>query len=259
MLIDSHCHINMLLEKEGYAIESILKNAKDNDVGIMQNICTSIEEFDAVLKLAQKYENIYCSIGVHPESIGEKIITSEELIAKSKDKKVIGIGEVGFEYHYEPLDKVKQKKNFEVHIEASRKTGLPLIVHSRDADEDMIEILDNEMKNGNFSFVLHCFLSGKKLAYKGLDLGGYISLSGVITFKNAKELRDIVKDIPLERLLLETDAPFLSPEPKRGQINEPRNIKYIANYLVDFLRISFNDIATKTTNNFLHLFNKVKV
>jgi len=249
----------MLLEKEGWDLPLILKNAKDNNVGIMQNICTSIEEFDNVLKLSQLHNNIYCSIGIHPESIRDEIITVEELVQKSKDKNVIGIGEVGLEYHYEPLDKNKQKKNFEVHIEASRQTALPLIVHSRDADKDMIDILDSEMKNGKFPFVLHCFSSTKELAYKGLDLGGYISLSGIITFKNAEQLREIVKDIPLNRILLETDAPFLSPEPKRGQINQPAYVKYIADYLVDFLKISFNNISENTTNNFLQLFNKVKI
>jgi len=259
MLIDSHCHLNMLLEKEGYEINSILRNAKESDIQIMQNICTSIEEFDDVLKLSEKYDNIYCSIGVHPESIGEKIITVEEIVEKSKNKNVIGIGEVGLEYHYEPIDKIKQKKNFEVHIEACRRTALPLIIHSREADNDMIEMLDSEMKNGKFSFVLHCFSSGKELAYKGLDLGGYISLSGIVTFKNAKELREIVKDVPLNRIMLETDSPYLCPEPKRGQINEPAHVEYIAEYLVDFLKIPYKDICSTTTENFLKLFNKVKV
>jgi len=258
-LVDSHCHLNMLLKKGEYDIEIILKNAENNNVKIMQNICTSIEEFDDILQLSQQHKNIYCSIGVHPESIGEKIITVEELVKKSQDKNVVGIGEVGLEYHYESIDKIKQKKNFEVHIEACRKTALPLIIHSRDADDDMIEILENEMKNGEFSFVLHCFSSGKKLAYRGLDLGGYISLSGIITFKNAKELRETIKNIPLDRLMLETDAPYLCPEPKRGKINEPAYVKYTAEYLVDFLKIPYKDICSITTNNFLNLFNKVKV
>lgn len=258
-LVDSHCHLNMLLEKEGYEMDSILKKAQDNNVKIIQNICTSIEEFDEVLKLSQQYENIYCSLGIHPEYIGEGLITVEELVVKSKDKNVIGIGEVGLEYHYEPMDKVKQKKNFEVHIETCRQTALPLIIHSRDADKDMIEMLESEMKNGEFSFILHCFSSSRELAYKGLDLGGYISLSGIITFKNAKKLREIVKDVPLDRLILETDAPYLCPEPKRGQINEPAYVNYIAKYLVDFLKIPYKDICSKTTENFLKLFNKVRV
>jgi TatD DNase family protein len=257
-LVDSHCHLNMLLEK-GYNIKDILRKADGSNVKIMQSICTEIGEFEKILKLARQNNNIYCSVGIHPEGIKDKIITVKELVEKSQDKNVIGIGEVGLEYHYDNSSKDMQKKNFEVHIEASRQTALPLIIHSRDADKDMMEILDSEMKNGEFPFVLHCFSSGKELAFKGLDLGGYISLSGIITFKNAKKLREIIKDIPLDRLMLETDAPYLCPEPKRGQINEPAYVDYIAKYLVDFLKISYKDICSTTTENFLRLFNKVKV
>lgn len=257
-LVDSHCHLSFL-ENEGFDLDSVLKEADDYGVRIVQDICTSMEEFPRVLKIAEKYSNVYCSLGVHPGDIKNEIVTVEELVEKSKNKNVIGLGEVGLEYHFEPFDKVKQRKNFEVHIEAARQTGLPVIIHSRDSDDDMIDILESEMNNGEFSFVLHCFSSSKRLAYKGLDLGGYISLSGIVTFKNAKELREIVKDIPIERIILETDAPYLSPEPKRGQINKPGYVKYIAEYLVDFLKISFNDIQRVTTENFLNLFNKVEV
>lgn len=256
-LVDSHCHLNMLQEHD-LDIDSVVKEAWKSDVKIILNISTDMNEFDDILKLSDKYPNVYCSVGVHPEYT-ETQITAKELVEKSENKNVIGIGEVGLEYHFPPFDKDEQKKNFEIHIEASRQTGLPLIVHSRDADEDMIEILESETKNGPFPFILHCFTSGKELAYKGLDLGGYISLSGIITFKNAKELREIAKNIPLHRILLETDAPFLSPEPKRGQVNKPAYVKYIAEYLVDFLKVSYNDIQKVTTENFLNLFKKVNI
>lgn len=256
-LVDSHCHLNMIQEEKNLLLTDIMKKANENNVKIINNICTDIDEFDKVLNLSKKLKNVYTTIGVHPSNTEKKIPSVELLIKYSKDKNVIGIGETGLEYFYNPIDKAKQKKNFEIHIEASRKSGLPLVIHSRNADNDMIDILKNEIKNGDFNFVLHCFSSGKDLCWTGLDLGGYISLSGIITFKNADNLRDIIKDVPLNRILLETDSPFLAPIPFRGQINEPSHIKDIVNYLVDFLKNDFNIIQENTSKNFLRLFDKV--
>ena len=257
-LIDSHCHLNMLRNEKGLNIDDVINRSNQNYVNIINNIGTHISEFDSILELSNQYDDVYASLGVHPSEALNQIATLDILLDYAKQEKVIGIGESGLEYHYEPINKNIQKKNFEIHIEACRQTKLPLIIHSRDADEDMMDILKTEMKNGEFSFVLHCFSSGKDLCYTGLDLGGYISLSGIITFKKSGELRDIIKNVPLNRLLLETDAPFLPPEPYRGKINEPAFIKNIVNYLVKFLKKDFNIITNETSNNFLQLFNKVK-
>lgn len=256
-LVDSHCHLNMLEDEKGLPMTEVVKRANDSNINIINNICTDVDEFDNVLNASKKFKNIYTTIGVHPSNTENKMPTLELLLNYTKDDNVIAIGESGLEYFYEPIDKYKQKKNFEIHIEAARKSKLPLVIHSRNADDDMIDILKTEMKNGEFKFVLHCFSSGKKLCWTGLDLDGYISLSGIITFKNAQDLRDIVKDLPLNKILLETDSPYLAPTPFRGKINEPCYIKEIAKYLVDFLKIDFNIIQNTTTKNFLNLFEKV--
>lgn len=247
----------MLEDEKGLQMTDVVKKANENGVNIINNICTDVNEFDKILNASKKFKNVFTTVGVHPSNTENKIPTLELLLEYTKDNNVIGIGESGLEYFYEPIDKIKQKKNFEIHIEAARKSKLPLVIHSRNADEDMIEILNSEMKNGEFKFILHCFSSGKKLCWSGLDLDGYISLSGIVTFKNAQDLRDIVKDVPLNKILLETDSPYLAPTPFRGKINEPCYVKEIANYLVDFLKIDFNIIQQNTTKNFLELFSKV--
>lgn len=257
-LIDSHCHLNCLKDEKNINISDVIERAKKNGVKIINNISTEIKEFDKILEVSENFKNVYATIGIHPSNVLTDLIDLETLIQYSKNEKVISIGESGLEYFCEPIDKEKQKKNFEVHIEAARKTNLPLMIHSRNADEDMIEILKSEMKNGEFNFTLHCFSSGKDLCWTGLDLGGFISLSGIITFKNAEELRNIIKDVPLDRILLETDSPFLAPTPFRGTTNEPAYIKNIADYLVDFLKNDFSIIQEATTKNFFSLFNKVK-
>ena len=258
-LVDSHCHLNMLSQESNRNIEDIILKAKENDVKILNNISTEESEFDSIINISEKFDNIYSTIGIHPSNIESNIISLDKLLLYSKNKKVIAIGESGLEYHYEPIDKIKQKKSFEIHIEAARKSNIPLVIHSRNADDDMIDILKSEMKNGDFKFVLHCFSSGEKLCWTGLDLGGYISLSGIVTFKNADELRGIIKNVPLKNIILETDSPFLAPIPFRGKVNEPANVKNIANYLVDFLKIDFNILEDYTTRNFITLFNKVNI
>ena len=209
-LVDSHCHLNMIEDEKGLQMVDVVKRANENGINILNNICTDVDEFDKILNASKKFKNVFTTVGVHPSNAENKIPTLELLLEYTKDDNVIGIGESGLEYFYEPIDKVKQKKNFEIHVEAARQSKLPLVIHSRNADEDMIEILNSEMKNGEFKFILHCFSSGKKLCWTGLDLDGYISLSGIVTFKNAQDLREIVKDIPLNKILLETDSPYLA-------------------------------------------------
>lgn len=258
-LVDSHCHLNMLQDEKNLDLVEVIDRANKNNIKIINNIATEINEFDNILGVAEKFDNVYATIGIHPSNIIDNVDTFNIIKKYTKNEKVIAIGESGLEYFYEPIDKKKQKDNFEIHIELARQEKLPLVIHSRSADNDMIDILKSEMKNGEFNFVLHCFSSEKELCWTGLDLGGYISLSGIITFKNASNLRDIIKEVPLNRIILETDSPFLAPTPFRGKINEPSYIKNIVNYLVDFLKIDFNIIEDNTTRNFLTLFNKVKI
>jgi len=248
----------MLQDEKGLDVSGVVNRAMENGVKILNNIGTEIKEFNGILDIAKRFDNVYASLGVHPSNIVDMASTFQILKQYAKDKKVIGIGESGLEYFCEPVDKVQQKKNFEIHIEVARQEKLPLIIHSRAADRDMIDILKSEMKNGEFMFVLHCFSSGMDLCQTGLDLGGYISISGIATFKNADDLRNIIKYIPLDRMLVETDSPFLAPTPFRGQTNEPSRVKDIVNYLVDFLKIDFNIIQDMTTRSFITLFNKVE-
>lgn len=258
-LVDSHCHLTMMNDEENIPIAGIVERALKNNVKIMNNIGTEIYEFAPVIKTVETFESVYASLGIHPSNAENNKITLEELVEYLRHPKVIGVGETGLEYHFEPMDKKLQKKYFEMHIEAARREKLPLIIHSRDADEDMIEMLESEMKNSEFSFLLHCFSSGERLCYKALDLDGYISLSGIITFKNAQDLRNIIKNVPTNKLLVETDSPFLAPMPFRGCKNEPAYVKNVAEYTAEFFGISFEEMVKVTTQNFLRLFDKVSV
>lgn len=254
-LIDTHCHLNSL---QNILIDEAITNAKNNNVASINNICTNLNEAAKIIETSNKYKNVFCSIGHHPEEVEKIQIELEDILGYIRDnKKVVAIGETGLDYHYNSENKKEQKRNFEIHIEACRKTKLPLIVHTRDADTDMMEILESEMKNGNFNFVLHCFSSTKELAYKSLGLGGFISLSGIVTFKNATELQSIVKTLPLDRIFLETDAPYLSPVPFRGKENQPANVYHIAKFLAELLNLDFSYICKKTTENAASFFKLV--
>ncbi|WP_339047931.1 TatD family hydrolase [Candidatus Mesenet endosymbiont of Phosphuga atrata] len=255
MIVDSHCHLNHFSQKE---VEKVITNAKESGVGIMQTICTTISEFADLLKIAHSYAQIYTSVGVHPSNTDDEYISAEDLIKLTTDKKVIGIGETGLDF-YKQGNAEKQMKSFLAHIEAARKTGLPLIIHARAADEEMINVLESEMKKGPFTAVMHCFASSDKLAQKAIELGFYISFSGIITFKNAQVIRDIATYIPHERVLVETDSPYLSPEPHRGKKNEPAMTKYVVNCLAKLWDKSSQEVEVITTNNFFELFTKVKI
>ncbi|MEP3047795.1 MAG: TatD family hydrolase [Roseibium sp.] len=256
MLVDSHCHLDFP-DFDGERDELIAR-AKDAGVELMVTICTHIRKFDQVHSIAQTYPNIYCSVGTHPHNAGtERGIPVEEIVALAQHPTVVAIGEAGLDYFYDKAPREAQKEGLRIHIEAARQTGLPLVIHSRDADDDMAEILTEEMGKGTFPALLHCFSSGKALALTGIKLGLYVSFSGILTYKRSEELRDIAKDLPADRLLVETDAPYLAPQPRRGKRNEPAYTAMTAAVLAEIRGVSEAEIARQTTENFFRLFTKV--
>lgn len=255
MIVDSHCHLNYSPLKEN--INIVLKNAADNNVSFMQLICTNMREFSDVYNISQLQNNLFCSVGVHPNEVDKaELVKLDELLNKTKLDKVTAIGETGLDYYYDNSDRKRQKESFLTHIEAARISKLPLVIHTRDADDDMANILETEMKKGKFTAVLHCFTSSKQLAHKALELGLYISLSGIVTFKNAKDLQDIAEELPLESILVETDSPYLAPVPMRGKKNEPAFVKHVVNFLAELRNMSPSEIAQITSDNYFKLFNK---
>ena len=257
MIVDSHCHLNFPDFKDG--LDEVIDNAHSNDVGIMQTICTKLEEFDEVHALTQKYDNIYCSAGVHPCNVRKDIASVDEILALTKRDKVIGIGETGLDYYHSTELAAEQRESFKNHIEVARKTGLPAIVHTRDADDDTVNILQEEMSKGEFKALIHCFTASRELAFSCIEIGIPISLAGIITFKNAQAIRDTVKDLPLEMLLIETDSPYLAPTPHRGKRNEPAYTKHTCEMLAEIKNVSYEEAAKQTTENFLRLFDRVEV
>jgi TatD DNase family protein len=257
MLVDSHCHLNFPDFKDD--LDGVIQRARDAGVGVMQTICTDMAEFDEVHAIAQAYPDIYCSVGVHPNDSGDtKIVSAEELIAKTSHEKVIGIGETGLDYYYEKSDRGLQQQSFLEHIKAARVSGLPVIVHTRDADDDTVAILSDEMSKGSFKGLIHCFTSSKHLAEKALELGMYISLSGIISFKSAQNIRDAIAEAPLDRILVETDAPYLAPVPHRGKRNEPSFVIHTNRVLAEIKGITEAECAKATTDNFFRLFDKAQ-
>jgi TatD DNase family protein len=255
MLVDSHCHLDYH-QRDG-DIDDVVARAQDAGIGTIVTICTKLSEADNVRSIAESYENIWCTVGVHPHDAGDEYPKDAQmLIDLSKNDKVVGIGESGLDYYYEHSPRDDQRKSFLTHIEAARETGLPLVVHSRDADDEMADILKAEMEKGIFRGVMHCFSSGPALAKAALELGFYISISGIVTFKSAQELRDIVAEVPLDRLLVETDAPYLTPEPHRGKRNEPLHVRQTAQKVADLKGIDLESLADVTTRNFFTLFDR---
>ena len=216
MLVDSHCHLDFPDFAEERA--AIVARAKAAGIGRMVTISTRVKRFPQVLEIASAFDEVYCSVGTHPHNAGEELdVTAEELVRLSAHPKVVAIGEAGLDYYYDKAPRDAQAQGFRTHIAAARETGLPLVIHSRDADDDMAAILEDETGKGAFPFILHCFSSGRRLAEVGVALGGYVSFSGILTFKNSAELRAIAADVPHDRLLVETDAPYLAPIPFRGR------------------------------------------
>jgi len=257
-LVDSHCHLD-LLEEKGFNIDELVENAEKNQVKILQTIGTKISNFENVYLYAAKYKNVFASVGIHPCNVEEEPkIKAQDLIEICKTHpKIIGIGETGLDYFHPNFVKENQIASFIEHITASRQLGLPLIIHTRDADEDMAKILESEMKKGKFKALLHCFSSSKELALKAIELGIFISISGILTFKNAVELQNIVSDLPLEFLLVETDSPYLAPAPHRGKSNQPAFTKHTAEFLANLKGISLAEISQITTSNFFKLFGSI--
>lgn len=255
MLVDSHCHLNYkgLIEDQ----LQVIARARAAGVTTMLNIATRESEWDSVIATASRDPNIWATVGIHPhEADAHPDVDTERLIARSAHPKVIGIGETGLDYYYDHSDRDQQKTSFRSHIVAARETGLPLIVHTRDAEEDTAAILSAEMGKGAFSGVIHCFTASADFAEKALALGLYISLSGIVTFKNAKDLQATAITIPEDRLLIETDAPFLAPVPHRGRTCEPAFVADTARFISGLRGISVERLQEITSRNFFTLFSK---
>jgi TatD DNase family protein len=221
-------------------------------------ISTRVRRFDQVLAIAEEFDNVFCSVGTHPHNAAEELeVTADELVRLSAHTKVVAIGEAGLDYHYDKSPRDAQMKGFRTHIEAARRTGLPLVIHARNADADIARTLEEETGKGAFPFVLHCFSSGRELALTGVRLGGYVSFSGIVTFKNSEELRSIAAEVPHDRLLVETDAPYLAPVPLRGKRNEPSYVVHTAKVLAETIGVSHENISQITTENFFRLFSKM--
>ncbi len=256
VLIDSHCHLDF--PDFGPEVEDVVARAHEAGVGLMLTISTKVSEFDRVRAVAERFPHVYCTVGIHPhEAASEPETDTATLVEMTKHPKVVGIGETGLDYFYEHSPREAQQRNFRAHVAAARETGLPLVVHTRDADDDTAGILAEEMGKGAFPGLLHCFSSGPQLAEKALEIGFYISLSGILTFKNAVELRETASKVPMDRLLVETDAPYLAPVPKRGRRNEPSFVVHTAEKLAEVKGVSTSELAEATTANFLRLFSRV--
>jgi TatD DNase family protein len=254
-LIDSHCHLNY----EGLADrqEEVLAAARARGVQGFLNISTRQKEWGEVVGAAERHPDVWASIGVHPhEADAHPDLGAAALVEAAAHPRVIAIGECGLDYYYDKSDRVAQRERFGAHIEAARQTGLPLVVHTRDAEEDTAEILTREVGKGGVAGVLHCFTGSADLARKALDLGFYISISGIVTFKNARDLQEVAKTIPQDRLLVETDSPFLAPVPHRGQTCEPAFVADTAAFLSDLRDEPLDELAAATTSNFFRLFGK---
>ena len=256
MYIDSHCHINFpeLNEK----IDQVLDNMKNHNISHALCVSVTLDKIDEILSLANKYSNIYASVGVHPdyEDIEEPDIS--KLFHYSKEKKIVAIGETGLDYFRLKGDLSWQRERFRTHIRAAIKSSLPLIIHTRNAQEDTIKIMREESAH-SATGVMHCFTESYEMAKKAVDLGFYISFSGIITFKNAESLRETVKKLPIENILIETDSPYLAPVPNRGKLNEPANVRYVAEKIAELKGMSIEEVAEITTNNFFRLFTKCKL
>ena len=255
MLVDSHCHLDYFTHAE---LPALLERARAAGVGEMVTIGTTLAQSAKLPALIAPYPNVWCTIGVHPHHAAEAPVPSpEDLAAMTSDPRVIGIGESGLDYFYDKAPREIQAENFRAHIRGARLAQVPLCIHARDADDDIAMILKEERdRGGDFAFLLHCFSSGRGLAEAALEMGGFISLSGILTFPRSTELRDIARDVPLDRLLVETDAPYLAPVPFRGKRNEPSYVAHTARVLAELRGLTEAELADLTTRNFRRLFRK---
>lgn len=257
MLVDSHCHLDFPDFADD--LDGVMGRAADAGVGWMVTICTHVTRFEQVLGIAEAYDNVFCSVGIHPhEAANEPEVSAEHLMRMAGHPKVVGFGETGLDYHYMHSPREAQQRSFRIHIEAARTSGLPVIVHTREADHDMARILREEYAKGPFAGVLHCFSSGRELADAAIELELHVSLSGIVTFNKATDLRETARHIPLDRLLVETDAPYLAPVPRRGKRNEPAFTAYTAARVAEIKEVDAADFARTTTDTFFRLFAKAR-
>jgi TatD DNase family protein len=256
MLVDHHCHLDF----PQFAAErdEVIARARRAGVGVIVTISTRIRRLDEIVAIAEAYPDVFCSVGTHPHNAHEELdITVDEIVRLAQHPKVVAIGEAGLDYYYKNSPQEAQAQGFRKHIAAARETGMPLEIHTRDADTDTARILAEEDAKGPFPAILHCFTGGRELAMRALDLGLYISFSGVVTFKKSEALRAIAAEVPLDRLLVETDAPFLAPDPFRGKTNEPSLVAHTGAVLAQVKGVSREEFAKATTDNFFRLFGKV--
>lgn len=256
MLVDSHCHLDF--PDFAHELDAVVARAESAGIGRLVTISTRVRKHADVLAIAERFPNVYCSVGTHPHNAHEELdITADELVARARHPKVVAIGEAGLDYHYDFSPRDAQEQGFRTHIAAARASGLPLVIHAREADDDIARILQEEMGKGAFPAVLHCFTGGRALAFTGVELGLFVSFSGVLTFKNSAALREIAAELPSDRLLVETDAPYLAPGKFRGKRNEPSYVVETAKVLAEVRGVSLDEIARQTTDNFFRLFGKV--
>ncbi len=264
MLVDSHCHLDF--KDFAGELDAVVDRARDAGVGRMVTICTRPSQLERNLEIVGRYDDVFCAAGVHPHNAASEAPMSVEKLAEiARHPKLVGIGESGLDYHYDHSPRDQQQASFRVHIQAARETGLPLIVHTRSADDDTIRILREEGAGAGgkgigdkpLRGVIHCFSSGRELAENAVDFGFYVSLSGILTFNRSEEIRDIVRDLPMDRLLVETDSPYLAPVPKRGKRNEPAYVAHTAARLAEVKGLGVAETARQTTENFFTLFDKV--
>jgi len=255
MFVDSHCHLNYkgLVEQQ----VDVLARARESGVSAMLNISTREGEWDDVIGLAEQESDVWASVGIHPHEADQHVgMDCAKLVEKSAHPRVVAVGETGLDYYYDKSDRAQQCTGFREHIKASRETGLPIIIHTRDAEADTAAILTEEMREGAFTGVIHCFTASAAFARIALDLGMYISLSGIVTFKNAQDLQDVAKWLPEDRLLVETDAPFLAPIPHRGRTGEPAFVADTARFVAQLRGVAPEILAQQTSDNFYNLFSK---
>ena len=256
MLVDSHCHLDF--PDFAAELDAVVERARAAGVGRMVTISTRVGRFHQLDAITNRFDDIYCSIGTHPHNAAEEPDLSVADLARfAAQQKVVAIGEAGLDYHYDNSPRDAQEKGFRTHIAAARETGLPLVIHAREADDDVARILEEESGKGAFPFVLHCFTGGLDLARRGVALGGYVSFSGILTFKTGAPLRDIAAQLPEDRILVETDAPYLAPGPWRGKRNEPSYVVETARVLAESRDMTPAAVAAATTANFFRLFSKV--
>ena len=256
MLVDSHCHLDRLdLSKYEHGLDDAISAAEGRGISHMLCVCISAENKDEVVNIANNYTNLFASVGIHPSDVKDSLVSQEELTAWSKEEKVVAIGETGLDYYYTEDYKDIQQESFKQHLVVAGQEKLPVIVHTRDAREDTIRLI-REHGNTHSAGVLHCFTESWEMAQQAMELNYYISISGIVTFKNAESLREVAKKVPIDRLLVETDSPYLAPIPYRGKPNEPKYVREVAEFIAKLRDIDYQELCEHTTNNFFNLFSK---